>query len=114
MKDGTIVLEIPDIGPKLIISMTARRAGDGVDIIIGVRPERPATTLLGPATTIVNRFGGKKALAKHLGIPVNTIHSWMVKGVVPPKWHAPLITLGSKYGVPIMLADLIVSPHPVS
>lgn len=120
MSRQSILLDVPDMGPKISVTVEAEADGGGVVLMITIKPTPVITTkpevrrrrLMGPATPVVRRFGGKRALAGMLGIPESTIHSWMVKGVIPPKWHAPLITLGSKRGLVVMLADLIASPHP--
>ena len=59
------------------------------------------------AKTIVEKFGGQTALANILGIGQSSIAYWVMKGVIPSKWHAKLLSVGLQNSIDISPADFI-------
>lgn len=56
---------------------------------------------------IIERFGGQTALAKLLGRGQSTIGYWAKSGVIPAKWHGPLLDLALQRGVPLSPHDFL-------
>lgn len=56
---------------------------------------------------IIERFGGQTALAKLLGKGQSTIGYWAKSGVIPAKWHGPLLDLALQRGVPLSPHDFL-------
>jgi hypothetical protein len=65
---------------------------------------------------VISRLGGQNALSKHLGIRQSAIAYWVKKGMVPAKWHTPLLDYAFTRGLPLTAAELVVghnlSPTP--
>lgn len=59
------------------------------------------------AKAIIERFGGQTALAKLLGRGQSTIGYWAKSGVIPAKWHGPLLDLALQRGVPLSPHDFL-------
>ena len=59
------------------------------------------------AKIIVEKFGGQTALANILGIGQSSIAYWVMKGVIPSKWHAKLLSVGLQNSIDISPADFI-------
>lgn len=59
------------------------------------------------AKAIIERFGGQTALAKLLGRGQSTIGYWTKSGVIPAKWHGPLLDLALQRGVPLSPHDFL-------
>ncbi len=59
------------------------------------------------AKKIVEKFGGQTALANILGIGQSSIAYWVMKGVIPSKWHAKLLSLGLQNSIDISPTDFI-------
>ena len=59
------------------------------------------------AKKIVEKFGGQTALANILGIGQSSIAYWVMKGVIPSKWHAKLLSVGLQNSIDISPADFI-------
>ncbi len=59
------------------------------------------------AKAIIERFGGQTALAKLLGRGQSTIGYWAQSGVIPAKWHGPLLDLALQRGVPLSPHDFL-------
>lgn len=61
------------------------------------------------AKIIVEKFGGQTALANILGIGQSSIAYWVMKGVIPSKWHAKLLSVGLQNSIDISPADFITA-----
>lgn len=61
------------------------------------------------AKKIVEKFGGQTALANILGIGQSSIAYWVMKGVIPSKWHAKLLSVGLQNSIDISASDFISS-----
>ena len=61
------------------------------------------------AKTIIERFGGQTALAKLLGRGQSTVGYWAKSGVIPAKWHGPLLDLALQRGVPLSPHDFLAA-----
>ena len=59
------------------------------------------------AKKIVEKFGGQTALANILGIGQSSIAYWVMKGVIPSKWHAKILSVGLQNSIDISPADFI-------
>ena len=59
------------------------------------------------AKAIIERFGGQTALAKLLGRGQSTTGYWAKSGVIPAKWHGPLLDLALQRGVPLSPHDFL-------
>jgi hypothetical protein len=59
------------------------------------------------AKIIVEKFGGQTALANILGIGQSSVAYWVMKGVIPSKWHAKLLSIGLQNSIDISPADFI-------
>lgn len=64
------------------------------------------------AKAIIERFGGQTALAKLLGRGQSTIGYWAKSGVIPAKWHGPLLDLALQRGVPLSPHDFLADSSP--
>lgn len=63
------------------------------------------------AKTVIEKFGGQTALAKLLGKGQSTIAYWAKSGVIPARWHGPLLDLALQRGVPLSAHDFVTAPH---
>lgn len=63
------------------------------------------------AKAIIERFGGQTALAKLLGKGQSTIGYWAKSGVIPAKWHGPLLDLALQRGVPLSPHDFLAGAN---
>ena len=63
------------------------------------------------AKAIIERFGGQTALAKLLGRGQSTIGYWAKSGVIPAKWHGPLLDLALQRGVPLSPHDFLAGSN---
>lgn len=63
------------------------------------------------AKAIIEKFGGQTTLAKLLGKGQSTIAYWAKAGVVPARWHGPLLDLALRNGVPLSAHDFLVGPQ---
>lgn len=61
------------------------------------------------AKAIIERFGGQTALAKLLERGQSTIGYWAKSGVIPARWHGPLLDLALKRGIPLSPHDFLTS-----
>lgn len=59
-----------------------------------------------PASEIIARYGGFRALAADLGIPESTVRNWPSLGI-PGKWLARLLDLSSERGLGISAEELV-------
>ena len=59
------------------------------------------------AKAIIERFGGQTALAKLLGKGQSTVGYWAKSGVIPVRWHGPLLDLALQRGVPLSPHDFV-------
>lgn len=55
--------------------------------------------------SIIERFGGRRALAERLGIPVSTVGNWPSLGI-PTKWFGRLMELASEDDLPLTWDEL--------
>lgn len=59
------------------------------------------------AREVITKFGGQTALSKLLGINQSAVAYWVKRGVIPSKWHMPLMDVARKNGVPLDASDFI-------
>lgn len=57
------------------------------------------------AARIIDRFGGVRPLAKELGYPSSTVHSWKVAGRIPAKHQPIVLALAQRLKVGLTHAD---------
>jgi hypothetical protein len=55
--------------------------------------------------TIIERFGGRRALAERLGIPASTVGNWPSLGI-PSKWFPRLRELAAADGLELSWEEL--------
>jgi hypothetical protein len=60
------------------------------------------------AQHIVAKFGSQTALAEALGRPQQTIQYWTKTGLIPAKWHLPIINAATDRGILIDPKDFMV------
>lgn len=61
------------------------------------------------AKLIIEKFGGQTALAKLLGKGQSTVAYWAKSGVIPARWHGPLLELAMQKGVPLSGHDFVAA-----
>lgn len=63
------------------------------------------------AREIVSRFGGQTKLSERLGNrrdpTVAGVGMWLVRGVIPFKWHDDLLDLAETEGIPLTRDELL-------
>jgi len=59
------------------------------------------------AQHVIAKFSGQSALARLLGKTPSTVQSWARVGIIPAKWHAPLLALAQEQGVELYPGDFI-------
>jgi hypothetical protein len=62
------------------------------------------------ADNVIARFGGAAALARMLGKGPSTVQYWRKVGVIPAKWHSPLLSLANERGIDLSPAELVQEP----
>lgn len=60
-----------------------------------------------PATLVIHRFGGIRALATLLGIEPSSVMRWRDRGVVPSSRMQELMKLSQQLGVELTTDELI-------
>ena len=65
------------------------------------------------ARHIVDRFGGQTALAAMIGRNQSAIAHWVRAGVIPLKWHAPLLDLARSTGLDLTSSDFAAAAPDV-
>jgi hypothetical protein len=65
------------------------------------------------ATRIIDKFGGQTALAAMLQKGPSTVQYWASKGIIPAKWHKPLLELAAKQGVDLNPSDFVGGPAAI-
>src|SRR5947209_4713816 len=66
---------------------------------------------MGSADHIIRKFGGQSALARLIGKGPSTVQYWSRAGVIPTKWHGPLLRLASEQGIELAPEELVALPH---
>lgn len=61
------------------------------------------------AETIIERFGGTRALARALCKPPTTVQSWKDSGLIPSKHHEHLMQVAREKGVDLRPDDFFAS-----
>jgi len=59
------------------------------------------------ASEIIERFGGRDALADALGQRPKTVEQWMRRNRIPWHWHIPLLRLAEQQGVALEHDELL-------
>ena len=59
------------------------------------------------AQVVVEKFGGQSAVAKLIGKGQSTVQYWTKSGVIPAKWHAPLLRIAQENGVDLSPGDFM-------
>ena len=59
------------------------------------------------AEHVVGAFGGQSALAALLGKKQSTVQYWTKKGMIPTKWHAPLLALAQQHSINLSATDFL-------
>lgn len=63
-----------------------------------------------PMTTtpseVIARFGGRRVLAKKLGLTTRGVAQWSDRGWIPGRWHLELLDLAISEGVPLLANEL--------
>ena len=62
------------------------------------------------AQRVISKFGGQSALASLLGKRQSTVQHWVKTGLIPSKWHEPLLSLAADNGISLSPGDFILSP----
>lgn len=72
------------------------------------RDRRLKTVRAGSAVSaaIIRRFGGKKALAEALGLGVDAVKQWRLRGSIPGKHHLRLLQMAAERGIPLTESEL--------
>lgn len=60
-----------------------------------------------PADRVIDKFGGRAALAKLIGKGVSTIQYWAKVGSIPTKWQEPLLRLARERSIDLSPSDFI-------
>lgn len=61
---------------------------------------------MNPADVVIEKFGGPAALAKAIGKGQRTVSYWKKSGLIPAKWHSPILALASERDIDLSPADL--------
>ena len=69
---------------------------------------------MNPAQRVIVKFGGQSALASLLGKRQSTIQHWAKAGLIPSKWHEPLLALANDQGIGVVPSDFIWADAPSS
>ncbi len=59
------------------------------------------------AQKVIDKFGGQTALAEMLGKGQTTIAHWAKTGVIPSKWHSPVLNAARLRSISLSSDDLI-------
>jgi hypothetical protein len=59
------------------------------------------------AKQIIEKFGGQTALANLINKGQSTVAYWAKSGIIPAKWHQPLLSLAETHGVVLEARDLV-------
>lgn len=62
--------------------------------------------------TLVNKFGGVRAMSRATGIPATTIASWLSRGAIHDLHKAKIIAAATKAGVTLDPKDFLPCPIP--
>ena len=57
------------------------------------------------AQRIISRFGSQTALAEALHAKQSTVQYWTKTGVIPAKWHRPIVEAAVRRGISVSGAD---------
>lgn len=68
---------------------------------------RPASI----ASTIIDKFGGTRPLARLLDMPPTTVQSWLVKGLIPSKHQIAILETAKREGVSLAPDDFFRIPE---
>ena len=68
---------------------------------------------MNPAQRVVSKFGGQSALAALLGKRQSTIQHWVKAGLIPSKWHEPVLALAKEQGIGVIPSDFILTDDPL-
>jgi len=61
------------------------------------------------AQTVIEKFGGQKALSELLGKGSSTVQYWTKAGRIPAKWQGILLTLAQERGIALSSSDFVES-----
>lgn len=59
------------------------------------------------AEVVIEKFGGTAAVALVIGKGQSTVSYWKKAGVIPAKWHAPLLAMAETRGIELAPGDFI-------
>lgn len=62
------------------------------------------------AKKLVQTFGGVRAMARKLGVPVSTVQNWKTRGLIPASRQGRVLSVARKLGLPIEPADFFEAP----
>lgn len=57
------------------------------------------------AKHVIGKFPSAGALAKALGLPATTVHSWKVRGVIPARQQPAVLEVARKSGIDLTPDD---------
>lgn len=61
------------------------------------------------AQRVIGKFGGQSALAGLLAKSPSTVQHWAKSGIIPAKWHGPILALAKDRGVELYPGDFLES-----
>jgi hypothetical protein len=73
------------------------------------KPNRTGKETMNVAQRVIAKFGGQTALAELLGRPQSTIQYWTKAGMIPAKWHMPILRAAIDRGISISANDFVIT-----
>jgi len=67
--------------------------------------------IVNSAERIMDKFGGKSALARSLGKSPSTVQYWAKTGTIPAKWQGQILALARELGIRLYSGDFIDAPE---
>jgi hypothetical protein len=64
-----------------------------------------------PANKIIEKFGGRKNMAKALGVPLTTVQYWDEQGVIPTRRQGEVLHGAAENGIDLNPADFFDLPN---